>query len=75
MNNEEKILAALSNIQQDMATVKAEINGLKAREKERELKDLESYCGTVEEQKEAWRQMSNLLTKEEGEALAAAVGE
>lgn len=75
MSNEEKILEMLTSMQQDMATVKAEINGLKAREKERELKDLETHCGTVEEQKEAWRQMSNLLTKEEGEALAAAVGE
>ena len=75
MSNEEKILEMLTSMQQDMATVKAEINGLKAREKERELKDLETHGGTVEEQKEAWRQMSNLLTKEEGEALAAAVGE
>ena len=75
MSNEEKILEMLTSMQQDMATVKAEINGLKAREKERELKDIETHCGTVEEQKEAWRQMSNLLTKEEGEALAAAVGE
>ena len=74
MSNEEKILEMLTSMQQDMATVKAEINGLKAREKERELKDLETHCGTVEEQKEAWRQMSNLLTREEGEALAAAVG-
>ena len=75
MSNEEKILAMLTSMQQDMATVKAEINGLKAREKERELKDIENHCGTVEEQKEAWRQMSHLLTKEEGDALAIVVGE
>ena len=75
MSNEEKILEMLTSMQKDITMVKSEINGLKAREKARDLEDLENHCGTVEEQKEAWRQLSHLLTKEEGEALAAVIGE
>ena len=72
LSNEEKIIEMLTTMQKDMALLKTEINDLKEKDK---LKELETHCGTVEEQKEAWRKMSNLLTKEEGDALAIAVGE
>lgn len=75
MANEEKILETLAALQRDVSRMQAEINGIKARERERDLKDLETRCGTIDEQKAAWHKMSNLLTKEEGDALAAAIGE
>ncbi len=75
MANEEKILETLAALQRDVAKIQVEINGLKAKERERELKDRETHCGTIAEQKAAWHKMSNLLTKEEGDALAAAVGD
>ena len=64
--NEDKILAMLASMQQDLAEMKKSIKIL-------EEKKLDEYG--IEKQLETVEKMRHLLTKEEADALAAAVGE
>ena len=66
MSNEEKILAMLTKMQSDID----EIRKLVA-----ELKDDKLDDDDVEKQLETLNKMRHLLTKEEADELAAAVGE
>ena len=66
MSNEEKILTMLASMQQDLAEMKKSIKIL-------EEKKLDEYG--IEKQLETVEKMRHLLTKEEADALAAAVGE
>ena len=66
MSNEEKILAMLTKLQEDIADIKRRITILE----EEKLSDQE-----VEKQLETLNKMRHLLTKEEADAVAAAIGE
>ena len=66
MSNEEKILAMLTNLQSDIDDIKKRIAVLE----EEKLSDQE-----VEKQLETLNKMRHLLTKEEADAVAAAIGE
>ena len=66
MSNEDKILTMLASMQQDLAEMKKSIKIL-------EEKKLDEYG--IEKQLETVEKMRHLLTKEEADALAAAVGE
>ena len=64
MSNEEKILAMLTNLQNDIDDIKKRITVLE----EEKLSDQE-----VEKQLETLNKMRHLLTKEEADAVAAAI--
>ena len=64
MSNEEKILAMLTNLQNDIDDIKKRIAVLE----EEKLSDQE-----VEKQLETLNKMRHLLTKEEADAVAAAI--
>lgn len=65
MSNEEKILGMLTKLQEDIADIKRRITILE----EEKLSDQE-----VEKQLETLNKMRHLLTKEEADAVAAAIG-
>lgn len=65
MSNEEKILSMLTQIQFDMADMKKSI---------RRLEDKKLDAQSVKRQLETLDAMRHLLTKEEADAVAAAVG-
>lgn len=71
MSNEDKILAMLTTMQQDMAAMKADIDTLKQKSEQNHKLDDEG----VRRQLETLNKMRGLLTKEEADALAAAIGE
>ena len=64
MSNEEKILAMLNKLQEDVGDIKKRITILE----EEKLSDQE-----VEKQLETLNKMRHLLTKEEADAIAAAI--
>ena len=66
MSNEEKILAMLTKMQSDIDAIKRRMAILE----EERLNDQE-----VEQQLEPLNKMRHLLTKEEADALAVAIGE
>ena len=66
MSNEEKILSMLSKIQDDIVEIKKRITMLE----EDKIDD-----SAVERQLETLNKMRHLLTKEEADAIAAAIGE
>ena len=66
MSNEDKILAMLTSMQKDLAEMKKSIKVLQEEK-------LDEYG--VEKQLETLNKMRHLLTKEEADALAAAIGE
>ena len=66
MSNEEKILSMLSKIQDDIVEIKNRITMLE----EDKIDD-----SAVERQLETLNKMRHLLTKEEADAIAAAIGE
>ena len=66
MSNEEKILSMLTKLQEDVADIKRRMKILE----EEKLNDQE-----VEEQLETLNKMRHLLTKEEADAVATAIGE
>ena len=70
MANEEKILSMLEGIQSELQTMKDDIISLK---KSINIKQ-EPHKPPMDEL-EVFRQMSQLLTKEEGDSLAAAMDE
>ena len=74
MSKEDKILEILTAMQKDMAAMKADINSLKNGDTNNhntgELDD-----EGVRRQLETLNKMRDLLTKEEVDALAAAIGE
>lgn len=65
MSNEEKILGMLTKLQEDITDIKRRITILE----EEKLSDQE-----VEKQLETLNKMRHLLTKEEADAVAAAIG-
>ncbi len=73
MSNEEKILVALTNIQQDMAVMKADIETLKNGKKNDAITSKDDNTETKEErikkQLDILDKLSNLLTDEEAEAF------
>lgn len=69
MSNEEKILSILSDMQEDMKKMQADINSLK-EQKEEEINEVR-----IRRQLETLNKMRDLLTEEEAESLARAVGE
>ena len=73
MSNEDKILAALTNIQQDMAVMKADIETLKNGKKNNVVTSKNDDAETKEErikrQLDILDKMSHLLTDEEAEAF------
>lgn len=73
MSNEDKILAALTNIQQDMAIMKADIETLKNGKKIDATTSKDYNAETKEEriqkQLDILDKMSHLLTDEEAEAF------
>ena len=79
MSKEDKIIEILTSMQEDMKVMKADIDSLKNKntnnqshvEKKHHKLDDEG----VRRQLEVVKKLSNLLTKEEADALAAAVGE
>ena len=66
MSNEEKILAMLTSMQKDLAEMKKSIKVLQEEKLDED---------GVEKQLETLNKMRHLLTKEEADALAAAIGE
>ena len=66
MSNEEKILSMLTKLQEDVADIKRRMTILE----EEKLSDQE-----VEKQLETLNKMRHLLTKEEVDAVATAIGE
>jgi len=66
MSNEEKILSMLTKMQDDIVEIKKRITILE----EDRMDD-----GAVERQLETLNKMRHLLTKEEADAIAAAIGE
>ena len=66
MSNEEKILSMLTKIQDDIVEIKKRITMLE----EDKIDD-----SAVERQLETLNKMRHLLTKEEADAIAAAIGE
>ena len=66
MSNEEKILSMLTKMQSDIVEIKKRITA---------LEDEKMDDSTVEKQLETLNKMRHLLTKEEAEAVAAAIGE
>ena len=73
MSNEDKILAALTNIQQDMAVMKADIETLKNGKKNNIVTikndDAETKEERIKRQLDILDKMSHLLTDEEAEAF------
>ena len=67
MSNEEKILSMLTKMQNDIDALKADIRNIKANSK---LDD-----EGVARQLETLNKIRHLLTKEEADELAAAIGE
>ena len=70
MANEDKIIEMLTNIQSDIATMKADIDTLKSQRNDNKLDD-----DGVRKQLETLNKMRGLLTQEEADALAASIGE
>ena len=70
MANEDKIIEMLTNIQSDIATMKADIDILKSQRDYNKLDD-----DGVRKQLETLNKMRGLLTQEEADALAASIGE
>ena len=72
MANEEKSLEMLENIQADMRTMKSDIAALKGEQ-------IQENKAETEQQRmdewEAWKQLSHILTKEEGDDLARVMDE
>lgn len=66
MSNEEKILSLLTKMQSDIVEIKKRITAL-----ENEKMD----DNAVEKQLDTLNKMRHLLTKEEADAIAAAIGE
>lgn len=66
MSNEEKILSMLTEMKSDMKIMKSDIEILKE-------KKLDSH--SIRRQLETLNEMRHLLTKEEADAVEAAVGE
>ncbi len=66
MSNEDKILAMLTSMQKDLAEMKKSIKVLQEEKLDED---------GVEKQLETLNKMRHLLTKEEADALAAAIGE
>ena len=66
MSNEEKILSLLTKIQSDIVEIKKRISALE----EEKIDD-----NAVERQLDTLNKMRHLLTKEEADAVAAAIGE
>ena len=64
MSNEEKILAMLTSMQQDLSEMKKSIKVLQEEKLDED---------GVEKQLETLNKMRHLLTKEEADALAAAI--
>ena len=73
MSNEDKILAALTNIQQDMAVMKADIETLKNGKKNNIVTikndDAETKEERIKRQLDILDKMSHLLSDEEAEAF------
>ena len=72
MSNEDKILNLLTSMQRDMKKMQADIDSLKNH---RETDDHKLDDEGIKKQLAVAEKLSNLLTKEEADALAAAVGE
>ena len=70
MANEDKIIEMLTNIQSDIATMKADIDTLKSKRDYNKLDD-----DGVRKQLETLNKMRGLLTQEEADVLAASIGE
>ncbi len=66
MSNEEKILSMLTKMQSDIVEIKKRITA---------LEDEKMDDNAVEKQLETLNKMRHLLTKEEADAVAAAIGE
>ncbi|MBR2520492.1 MAG: hypothetical protein IKE46_12035 [Selenomonadaceae bacterium] len=66
MSNEEKILSMLTKMQDDLVEIKKRIAALESEKMDDSV---------VEKQLETLNKMRHLLTKEEAEAVAAAIGE
>ncbi|MBR1646051.1 MAG: hypothetical protein IJ685_04645 [Selenomonadaceae bacterium] len=66
MSNEEKILSMLTKMQGDIVEIKKRITA---------LEDEKMDDSAVEKQLETLNKMRHLLTKEEADAVAAAIGE
>ena len=66
MSNEEKILSMLTKMQSDIVEIKKRITA---------LEDEKMDDSAVEKQLETLNKMRHLLTKEEADAVAAAIGE
>lgn len=71
MSNEDKILNLLTSMQKDIKIMKADIDSLKGNKKHDYKLDDEG----IKKQLAVAENLSNLLTEEEANALAAAVGE
>ena len=75
MSNEEKILNLLTSMQKDMKKMQADIDSLKNHKEPDYKADYKLDDEGVQKQLETLNKMRHLLTKEEADALAAAVGE
>ena len=75
MSNEEKILEKLTAIQNDIDSMKADIAELKQKKSAEVEEEKLSKEERIKKQLEIVEEMRHLLTKEEADALAAAVGE
>lgn len=75
MSNEDKILAMLTSMQKDMEVIKADIDSLKNHKEVDYKADYKLDDEGVQRQLETLNKMRRLLTKEEADALAAAIGE
>ena len=75
MSNKDKIFAILSDIQKNMKKMQADIDSLKNHKEPDYKADYKLDDEGVQKQLETLNKMRHLLTKEEADALAAAVGE
>ena len=75
MSNEDKILDILSDIQKNMKKMQADIESLKNHKEPDYKTDHKLDDEGVQKQLAVVEKLSNLLTKEEADSLALAVGE
>ena len=75
MSNEDKILAILNDIQKNMKKMQADIDSLKNHKEPDYKTDHKLDDEGVQKQLAVVEKLSNLLTKEEADSLALAVGE
>ena len=75
MSNEDKILAILNDIQKNMKKMQADIESLKNHKEPDYKTDYKLDDEGVQKQLAVVEKLSNLLTKEEADSLALAVGE